>query len=69
MRNLPRILLAFSALILAAGGLMHAAAFDKTLSAVDASNLPGNFVPAHMLLASAVAAVLAGLRLQSRSDG
>ena len=118
---LPRILLALSALILMVGGLMHAAAFKKMLSAVDASNLPtfyanslkglwlidaatlltlsvifavigaqpsfaskwvvillaivpgatafflyrfiGNFAPAHLLIASAVAAVAAGLQL------
>jgi hypothetical protein len=118
---LPRILLAFSALILVVGGVMHAGAFKKMLRAVDASNLPvfyanslkglwlidaatllmlavifaiiaaqpalasksvvillailpaatafflyrfiGNFLPAHMLLAAAAAAFLAGLRL------
>src|SRR5207245_11481874 len=37
--NLSRILLALSAVILALGGAMHASAFRKMLSAVDASNL------------------------------
>src|SRR5436305_5265372 len=36
----PRILLAVSALILVVGGVMHAGAFKKMLTAVDASNLP-----------------------------
>ncbi len=35
----PRVLLALAALILAGGGLMHAAAFNKTLSAVATSDL------------------------------
>jgi hypothetical protein len=114
-----RLLLALSAAILAVGGLMHASAFDRTLSALAASNLDafyanslealwlidsatllalavvfglvaarpdlasrpviillalvpaatafflykfiGNFVPAHMLLASAIATVLGGV--------
>ena len=37
--NIPRILLALTAVILALGGAMHAAAFKKMLSAVEASNL------------------------------
>lgn len=118
--NLARILLALSAVILAFGGTMHASAFRKMLTAVDASNLQpfyasslkglwlidaatlftvaiifavisaqptfasksvvillalvpaatafflyrfiGNFLPAHMLLASAAAAIIAALR-------
>lgn len=118
--NFSRILLALSAIILALGGAMHASAFKKMLSTVDASNLPpfyanslkglwlidaatlftlaiifavicaqptsasrsviillalvpaatafflyrfiGNFLPAHMLLASAAAAIIAALR-------
>ena len=40
MRSLvSRLLLALAALVLAAGGLMHARAFDKTLAALAASNL------------------------------
>ncbi len=119
--NFSRTLLAFSALILLLGGVMHASAFKKMLSAVDVSNLQpfygnslkglwlidaatlislaivfaviaaqpalaskyvvillaivpaatafflyrfiGNFLPAHMLLAAAITAVIAGLRL------
>ncbi len=119
IKAFPRVLLALSAVILIAGGLMHARAFDKTLSALAASNLDafyanslnalwlidsatlmtlavvfglvaarphltsrpvvillaivpgatvfflykfiGNFVPAHMLLASAIAAVVGGI--------
>lgn len=38
--GLPRLLLALGALILLVGGLMHAAAFGKAVSAADASNLP-----------------------------
>ena len=36
---LPRLLLSLSALVLAAGGMMHARAFPKTLAAVAASDL------------------------------
>jgi len=44
MGNLfPRILLAFSGLILLAGGLMHAAAYGKTVAATAASDLPPFF--------------------------
>lgn len=39
VKLLPRLLLGTAALILAAGGLMHAAAFGRTLSAVAASDL------------------------------
>ena len=37
---LPRLLFAFSAVVLLLGGLMHAAAFGKAVSAVSASDLP-----------------------------
>jgi hypothetical protein len=37
VKRLPRLLLAFSALLLAVGGLMHARAFDKTLAAIAAA--------------------------------
>ncbi len=36
----PRLLLAVSSLLSAVGGAMHAIAFRKALTAVDASNLP-----------------------------
>jgi hypothetical protein len=36
----PRFLLAFSSLLSAAGGALHAAAFGKALPAISASNLP-----------------------------
>ena len=36
----PRFLLAFSSLLSAVGGTIHAAAFRKALAAIDASNLP-----------------------------
>src|SRR5579859_5988997 len=36
----PRFLLAFSSLLSAASGAIHAAAFGKALSAISASNLP-----------------------------
>jgi len=39
MKLFPRLLLSLSALVLAAGGLMHARAFGKTVAAVAASNL------------------------------
>jgi len=42
LRSLRRLLLGFSAVTLAAGGFMHAAAFERALSAVAASNL-GSF--------------------------
>ena len=119
---MPRLPLAISSVILTAGGVMHAMAFNRTASAVAESNLPtffanslralwlidsatlitlavvfgsiaarpsratrgvvmllaiipgatafflyvfiGNFIPAHMLLAAAVAAFVGGLRLQ-----
>jgi hypothetical protein len=122
-KPLSRFLLTLSALILAAGGLMHARAFDRTLAAIASSDLApfyanslkalwlidsatlftlavvfgtiaarpssatrlvvlllaavpaatalflykyiGNFVPAHLLLAAAVAAALGGLGLGS----
>ena len=38
--SLPRALFALSSLTLLVGGLMHAAAFGKTVSAVSASDLP-----------------------------
>ena len=124
--TLPRILLALSSLILLVGGLMHAAAYNKTLSVVAASNLPsfyasslkalwlidsatlitlaavfgfvavrpllasrsvlilltivpavtafflykfiGNFLPAHLLLASAIAAICGAMGLQSPAN-
>ena len=123
---LPRLLLSLSALVLAAGGMMHARAFPKTLAAVAASDLEpfyrgslkalwlidsatlltlavvfaavaartklvsrpvilllaiipaatafflykfiGNFLPAHMLLGAAVAAVVAGLAWSTKSS-
>jgi hypothetical protein len=36
----PRFLLAFSSLLSAVGGTIHAAAFRKAMAAIDASNLP-----------------------------
>jgi len=124
-RPVPRLLLALSAAVLALGGLMHARAFDRTVSAVTTSNLPafyagslealwlidsatlltlaivlgliavrselakgpviillalipaatafflyhfiGNFLPAHMLSASAAATALGGWGLRSAS--
>jgi hypothetical protein len=39
----PRFLLAFSSLLSAVGGVVHAAAFRKTLAAVAGSNLPPFF--------------------------
>jgi len=42
MKSLPRLLLGFSAVILVVGGIMHARAFERALSAVVASNL-GSF--------------------------
>jgi hypothetical protein len=36
----PRFLLAFSSLLSAVGGTIHAAAFKKALTAIDASDLP-----------------------------
>ena len=40
VKTFPRFLLAFAALLLAVGALMHASAFNKILSALAASNLP-----------------------------
>jgi hypothetical protein len=39
VKSFPRFLLAFAALVLAVGALMHASAFHKVLSAIIASNL------------------------------
>ena len=44
--GLSRLLLAVSSLILLVGGLMHAAAFGKAVSTVDASNLPAFYANA-----------------------
>jgi hypothetical protein len=63
MRNaLPRILFAFSAVILLVGGLMHAAAFGKAVSAVSASDLPpfyGNSLKGLWLIDAATLMTLA----------
>lgn len=40
VKTFPRFLLAFAALLLAVGALMHASVFNKILSALAASNLP-----------------------------
>lgn len=40
VNRLPRLLIGFAALLLAVGGLMHAAAFNKTLSALATASLP-----------------------------
>lgn len=61
-KPLPRFLLAFSAAILALGGLMHARAFGGTVAAVAASNLPpfyGSSLKALWLIDSATLLTLA----------
>lgn len=58
----PRLLLALSALIMAAGGLLHARAFDKTVAAVANSNLAtfyANSLKALWLIDSATLLTLA----------
>jgi len=55
-QRLPRILLAASSAILAFGGVIHTAAFNKTVSTVASSNLPifyGNALKALWLIDSA----------------
>jgi hypothetical protein len=62
MANLSRFLLALSALILLAGGLIHGAAFKKMVPAVDASNLPpfyANALKGLWLIDSATLIILA----------
>jgi uncharacterized membrane protein YwaF len=61
---LPRLLLILSALTLAAGGLMHARAFGKTLAAIAASDLEqfyANSLKALWLIDSATLLTLAAL--------
>src|SRR5215813_11977617 len=43
IKHAPRILLAFSSLLLVVGGAFHAAAFNRTLDAIATSNLPPFF--------------------------
>jgi len=60
----PRILLAFSAFVLAVGGIAHAAAFPRALAAIAASNLPpfiGNSFKALWLADAATLLILAAL--------
>ncbi len=40
VKRFPRLLLGFTALLLTVGGLMHAAAFNRTLSVLAAGSLP-----------------------------
>lgn len=61
-KTFPRLLLALSALIMAAGGLLHARAFDKTVAAVANSNLAifyANSLKALWLIDSATLLTLA----------
>jgi len=46
----PRILLAFSSLLMATGGVMHAAAFQRTLPVIGVSHLPPFFANSFKLL-------------------
>lgn len=49
IKRTPRFLLAFSSLLLAVGGIAHAAAFNRALATIAASNVPfffGNSVKA-----------------------
>jgi uncharacterized membrane protein len=60
--QLPRFLLAVSAVMLALGGIMHARAFDKATAVVAASNLPAFYadsLKALWLIDSATLIVLA----------
>lgn len=59
---LPRLLFTFSAIVLLVGGLMHAAAFRKAVSAVSASDLPpffGNSLKGLWLIEAATLMILA----------
>ena len=63
MRN-PRFLLAFSSILLLVGGIAHAAAFNRALAVIAASNLPpfiGNSFKALWLADSATQVILAVL--------
>lgn len=58
----PRFLLAFSAIILLVGGVMHASVFGKTVAAVATSNLPpfyGNSLKGLWLIDAATLITLA----------
>jgi hypothetical protein len=59
---LPRLLFAFSAVVLLVGGLMHAAAFGKAVAAVSVSDLPpfyGNSLKGLWLIDAATLMTLA----------
>ena len=59
---LPRLLFAFSAVVLLLGGLMHAAAFNKAVGAVAASDLSpfyGNSLKGLWLIDAATLMILA----------
>ena len=63
-RSIPRLLLAFSSLLSAFGGAIHAAAFRKALPIISASNLPhlyGGSSKALLLEDSAVLFILAAV--------
>jgi hypothetical protein len=64
VNRVPRLLLAFAALLLASGSVMHAAAFNKILSAVTNSNLvpfAANSLKALWIADSATCLILAAI--------
>lgn len=62
-KHLPRILLGSSAAALAAGGLVHAAAFPGAVRVIAAANLPAFYANAYEALWLSDSATLMGLAL------